>query len=753
MLSALRRGTVKVGDRIWEFHGDDANTKLFYITPVPQFVMQDDLPAIQIVQYKTSGSDNGSGYCQLQVELSVPDDVIPGITAEINTLFNVPDPIYQTLSVQAGTLVTLTYPDGQGGTTGMQVDGTDFGSNTAILQVPLDVSQMKEVKTTMLGKGGSPFQIEYALCVPSNMPGVTAKLSFDATIAYKYEVTSHAHKKWAHSTTYTYDISQQLSQSEASSITLTKVDPNLPEEVVDDVRNWAEEVIEAQVAAEVAKALAVRESGSGTKPFSISEVSSFNQSYEQDETVMWRIRPQCTLKSFGDMGLTVDQINQLEVIVDKRRFVVHILPNVSFVNSSSLNSTIKPGDNLSMDVAKLKSLDVTVIYPSLKESAQKTFSFINNEAHTWEGDWDSTAQGVFSINYVAVYEDGKQVKGSKKNIDVSQYTLGLEAIGCLNVTFNATKFFTNAEDNVVESLDVDLVFNSTTEKTPYLQKLTLDNKNPIKTIRSQFTEPITSGYDYTLTYIFTPGTHANPYTTDMKQSNTQLVSVLQPTFVQSIPILVNMGSEDQADFIEFKVNFYYDDEPYFPAIPASKALPKPTASSPVQFEETSTGMVREQLLVFANSKISPLTLSASAVTADMQQLAWGPIEFNPEVATILLFAKATTFTFVEIDPSIVDWKLQTPESKLTAVKVVVKCIYYITDNTNTTRNMGNITYPITWDPERKTAASARVLIPNLPSDYTELSFDWQADYVYTDGVKSVTGKGGSTSATLPKTAF
>jgi hypothetical protein len=764
MLSIERRGTTQIGNTTWEFHGDDKDKNTFYITPIPQFVMNGSLPAIQIVELKTSGSDNGSGYCQFQVELNVPPEVKPEISQAIKTQFNVDNPLYQSLVVQAGTLVNLTYPDGNGGTTGTQANGTDFGSNNAIFQISLDIDQMKEIKGSMSAKGGSPFQVEYVVSVPSNMPAVTAELSFDATIAYNYEVTSHSHTQWAHSTTYTYDIKQLLSQSAASTITVNKVDPNLPQSVVDQVRDWATSVVQTQLAAEIKAALAIQASGSGTQSFSISDVSSFKETYNQEETIMWHIQPQGVLPSFVDLGLNTDQINDLEPTIDERRFVANVTPNVPFSNAGSNEGDVnaaystsdgKPKGNDS-GVEKLKSLDVTIEYPTLTGSDKKTYSFTDNKVHTWEAAWDTTAQGVYTLDYVAVYENGQQVTGSKKNIDATTYTLGLDDIGTLVVKFNATRFFTS-EKGVVDSLDVDFVFDIP-ESTPYLETFVLNAAKSSHQVTSLLKAPITTDYLYTLTYNFTADTHANPFTSNVKQENTQNVRVDAPDFEQSIPVVIHWGASANPDFIQFDVNFYYDGEPYFPKIPASAALPKPTQASPVTFSISSstTPNVVDKLLVFANSKVSPLTLDAQGIASDGTTIQWGPLEFDSANAPNLAFFKDTLFTFAEINPEIVDWKITDGVAGLMSINIMITSITYTTATKAPPplppRKMGNNTQTIGWDPQVKSAPSTFIHLANLPADYSDISFDWVATYVYSDGSKYAKGTQAGTILNLPEKA-
>lgn len=775
MLSILRRGTATVGDTTFEFHGDSDNPKIFYITPQPQFVMKGKLPAMEIVEYQTTDAANGSGYVLLQVELAVPDGALAPISAEIKTLFGVSDPIFQTLAVQSGTMVQITYPDGDGGTTGVQVNASDFASNIAIAQLELDAKQVTEVKKVMEGGGASPFQIQYSVIVPSFMPAVTVELSFDSSIAFEYEVTKHAHKKWAHKTTYTYDISKQLAASNASKITINKVDPSVPDAVISKLRDWAQSVIEARVAEEVSKQIALLSSG-GLQSFSVRDLSSFHETYAQNQTVMWRVRPTAVLPSYGQLGLSRAQWETLETSVDVRQFVMKLMPNVKFKGDAvdpalAAGGKVTPGDNPFMDkVQSLTSLDVTIHYPTLDDRKDRTIHLTANSAHVWSARWDDAAASKYSLSYTATYEDGSVVKGMLDDLTDSIYTMTLADIGTLNITFNADKFFGLAGGGKgagvsggiadVQSLIIAAVFD-VPGQPPVPQTFTLDEKAPLHTVSSLRKAPLATSYSYMITYYFKPETKANPYTSNVRTDNQQFIDISGPDMTKSIPILVNMGSEtgDDPHIVSLTADFYYDGKPVFPDIAASKSLPKPTQSSPVQFNFTPGAKQYQSvnLDVFAASNLSPLTLSASGFTADGDTLAWGPIQFDPLAIPSMMFMAEKPFTVVELDPAIVDWTTG-PSGKADTLKYIsvhIPSAKFKTSSPDATVTIHprSPDQKIGFDPQQDRAPSAFVRIAGLQAGYYDLSFDWVAQYVYEKaGVVEVKGTADGTQMTLPKSA-
>jgi len=765
MLDLMKRGTVTVSSVTWEYHGDTANAAGFYITPQPSWVTGNGLPDIQIVEYQTSDPSNGSGYCVLQVELTLPDQVVQAVTADIATRFGVSKPQFLTLPVQSGTVVNLSLPDGQGGVTGLQASGTDFGSDNAIFQVPLTAAQMSTVKSTIAQKGNGPFEIVYNIIVPAQMPAVTAQLSFDATTAFNYEVTAHEHTHWASDSSWTYDISEQLTQSQAAKVVVDKVDPNLPQAVVDAVSNWGTTVIKDMVAKEVAAALALQQDAGGTQPFSINEVSSFSEAYEQDETILWRLNPQSSLPTFGDLGLTRSQVDSLEVTVDKRQFVAQVTPQCMFKTSSlkaALGVGLLPGDDPFMsNIKPLQRLEVTITYPTLMDSSTRTHTFTDNTPYTWQADWDDKAQGQYSLSYLAVYDDNTKVTGSVDDVDATTYTLGLADIGTLNVCFNATQFFTGGQGKVVDHITVDFSFNIPQEP-PFLQSAVLTSQAPTTVFSTVFPGPLTTNYVYTVTYAFVAGVKANPYTSDAKSQNGQWVRLLGPDATQSFNVIVAIKLGD-AEVTEADINFYYENDPYFPDIPGSSVLPRPTQSSPIQLT-FPTKKPRERrpadpppkptieiqkIELFSNTVVTPVTVNATLLLSDFTQLQSGPYQFAPSTLTLFAFSPATQTIFLTADPAIVQWK---PDKEdLTSVKVLITAVRYTEGTDKKTVQVKSPNQVITQQPDGQ-AYPVFFVLSGMPYDFSGLEFDWTATYVYKSGAKYTKGTQEGTILSLPTVA-
>ena len=118
MLNISLKGTWQdASNNTWVFYGDDEDANRFYVIPAPQYVMNGAVPSMQIVTYETDGSDSGSGWCRVDVELGVPQAVMQGIQAQVQKQFpGATSPVYQALDYNPGATAFLTFSSGGFGT-------------------------------------------------------------------------------------------------------------------------------------------------------------------------------------------------------------------------------------------------------------------------------------------------------------------------------------------------------------------------------------------------------------------------------------------------------------------------------------------------------------------------------------------------------------------------------------------------------------------------------------------------------------
>lgn len=325
-----------------------------------------------------------------------------------------------------------------------------------------------------------------------------------------------------------------------------------------------------------------------------------------------------------------------------------------------------------------------------------------------------------------------------------------------HVTFDASGFFAQQQEQVVTSIEVNFVF--TIPNFPLLlETFCLDKNTQSYMVSIQGIIQMATGYSYILTYHFDPEYTANPFTSNVKTSDATTVYIDSPVFEQKVPVIVFWGNDpkNNPDFVQFVAKIYYDDPPYFPNIPASAVLPKPNFSDPavISVEGSATAHSQNNLFLFANNNLSPLILIAEGTEPDGSQISWGPFYFNPADTPQLSFSKNYQFVYVTIDPSNVDWEINADNPSLIKIDILITAAYYISNGAQCTMPLGTTTLSTTWDRYKQKAAKIFYQIANLPVGYSEITFDWSAMYIYKTGVNYASGEQQKGLAvTLPKCA-
>ena len=357
MLNISKQGTYQDNTGYeWVFYQDDVNSSDFYIVPRPQFAYDDNNnPIFQIVRYQTNDSTNGSGYCHIGVELSVPSAIEQAITGAIAQQFGVSNPQFQALPYNPGAAAYLSFTQ-QGTTTVFTAAASAFGSNQATFLLQMTKAQLDSVVAAFTTSGGT-YVVQYNLSVPARLPAVTAVLQFNSAVAYQYQVTQPQHHMWGSDTPGSTQAILNASQS--STVTLNWGEANPPVSLQQAVANWANTTLATLVNSQVQEQLALQGETS-SESFSINEVSSFTETYQNNQVIDWIIQPQALLPSLTDLNLN---INSYTATVNEQQQVMTVTTNVPFAADQELVPVNEFAEVL------VRSVTVTVSYPVLPQAA------------------------------------------------------------------------------------------------------------------------------------------------------------------------------------------------------------------------------------------------------------------------------------------------------------------------------------------------------------------------------------------------
>jgi hypothetical protein len=665
MLNFALKGTYKDETGYsWDYYRDDQldpnpNPNTFYIIPKPQFVVDNaGNPAYHMLTYRTDGSDNGSGSCRFDVELSVPPKIEAAIASAIKAnpikFPNVSEPVFTSLALNRGSSVSFDFLCA-GVTTSISTTASDFGSNVATFLIDLTKEQLDTLKGDFSNSGGS-IDIKYYLSVPARLQGVSALLNFDSSIAYQYQVTQPSYNSWGDQTS-PGSVEKMLKESAASKVTLTWGIANPPAELIQSVTDWANSTLANMVSAEVQKVIELQSTKSD-KSFSINEVSNFNFSFVDNVVVDWLIEPTASLPTFTDMGLNIDNFVG---IVNEQQQQMTVVTNLPFSSDSQDQIATVPAvliEGLSKP-AFVKSVTVTLQYPTLSE-ANATYTFTSNGSKTFVADYSPAAGPAWSLEYAVDYEDPNMatVNGKVENITSGSLDLKVEEAGILTVVFDASQAFTSEGTNPVE-LDVNFSYVNADEPLSksirQVVKILASDSLKKTTISSLQSMPVSTTYNYQVSYIF-PGTVK--FDAPLVQNQNGFLQILPAVnAVHTCNLIVFVSPADAATdpVFDATVNMWYETAP---ALPPGYSSNQPTKASPAVFNITpdvspSGGLFKRALFTGLLSGDQPLMYSASINCAS------GQIDINSQQIqnsqpSIMVTPKQRYYT-LEIDPSAIDW--------------------------------------------------------------------------------------------------
>lgn len=649
----------------WDYYRDDQldpnpDPNAFYIIPRPQFVTDAaGNPSFGILCYQTDGSDNGSGYCRFDVELSVPDNIRTAIAAAIKnnpTKFpNVTNPSFISLALNRPSSAAFNLVV-NGDTYTFTAAASNFGSNVASFLVAMTKDQLNTFTATF-SKAGGALDITYYLSVPARLQGVSAQLSFDSSIAYQYQVTQPTYDSWGDQTS-PGSVQKLLNESASSKVTVTWGMSNPPADLKADVANWANETLANLVTAEVQKTIALQGLQSNNS-FNINEVSSFTANYAENMVIDWLIQPTATLPAFPDMKLNIDNFM---TTVNEQQQQMTVTTNLPFYSDSKGQSNVPvlQSGGLS-NPAYIASVNITVSYPGLPQ-ADASYTFNANGSKTFTTPYNSGAGDSWSMKYTANYQDPNMaaVSGTINNITTGIFELKVEEAGILNVVFDASNVFV-AQGQTVLPTEIDIAFSYINGQEPLAnaiqQKATIKASQTDKTatIASLQPMPISTSYNYQLTYLFPGGVS---FTAPLVQNqNGFRQNLLAANIIHSTGLIVYVpASQATTDPVfDATVNMWYQQPP---TVPPGFPSNQPTKDAPAVFTITpnpdgSGNLFGRNTFEGLLSGDQPLMYSASIDSAS------GQIDINAQPvqntqASIMVSPTQRYFT-VEINSDSIDW--------------------------------------------------------------------------------------------------
>ncbi|MEA2489680.1 MAG: hypothetical protein QOH21_1472 [Acidobacteriota bacterium] len=621
---------------------DVKTNSTYYIVPQPAIATgTNGQPAFSLLQIE-SGSDV-SGQCNFQSVLITP----PGSVTFVQQHFQ-PAPGAPPINIgalgwsggvayfnyeypvngQSQPFQAVAYPSLQP-TTVVGGVAQATGSTAWSIQLPTQAAVQAFVGAFGPQSVGNSFSLEYQMQVPGSLPGVTATVAFDSTIAYQFQQQiSVSTNVWGDVTSETVTIQQYLNQSQAGSIDFEwgAIDPQSPLGL--QVQNWASQTLQNNVQSAVNNAMSLI---SGNRPsgtsynFSMSEVASFSTVYSSNQVVTWFTHNLSTLASFSAAAWA----GIFQTINTAPLTVVCSLQNAGLTNlgiSSVTFQITSPSGNGSGTVTDEKSAWTFSVPAVLDGQGQPNFSY----TYTYTVQYTNT-QGWTSQPVTA-------------NAATSPFVqLNPGALRALAVSFATTNIKFGKAQGEVNFVEVDFTFTNTNTpagvdaQTVTQSRQFFANDVPWK-VQFPTALPYNTTYMYSARYVMADGTTIrlapqsgnadNVFLTSPLRNRVWLVSPNWGSGVTAISNLIVQASYvDPDNEVDVQQNLW--------TLADAKA-----ANTPWMF------LAPQNPNAYADVQLAQFTEGGETIVY--------PLPWQIPTASINISGSQTPF-MVTVDPSLIDW--------------------------------------------------------------------------------------------------
>lgn len=723
MLNFNLKGTYKDNTGYtWDFYrddqlGPDPDPNVFYIVPKPQFVMDaTGKPIIQIQTYQTDGKNNGSGFCKFQVELGVPANVSAGISSFIlsdKTKFSgVTKPIFQSLSLNPGSKATAEFQV-ETEKYSSTVEASDFGGDTANFLLSLNKVQLDSLKAILSKKGGS-IDLTYHLSVPARLQSVSALLTFDSAIAYKYQVTQPTYNGWGDETS-PGSAKGFLTSSASSHFKPVWGISNPPSSLVNEVTSWANSTIADLVSAEVQDVIATKGLKS-SESFSINEVSSFSANFEANTVVKWIIEPNAILPSLADLGLN---ISDFEGPINEQTQQMVVTTNLPFTGKKNKTTIKLPKDKKGATVS-VKSVTVTVKYPGLPQAKSKVI-FSCNGSHTFSTPYVPDHGSTWSLGYTVDYDSTEvpPISGSIDNITSAQQYLKLQEVGFLVVQFDAGQAFAN-EFIKPDEIDVRFAYNNpsgnTADEVTQLLKFLKTDKSHIQLVSSLSPLPISNTYNYQVTYTYNGVSYKAPLVQN-KNGFSQIIPAVNTVHLTNIIAYLSPSKAATNPLLQATLQIWFEDTKNLP----TGVTNQPSEASPATYTLNPGTLSNGGIFVkatFTGVKIAntPIVYTATIDFAASEQVMIPATKLAFDTSSSIMLNAVNRYFTLEVDANSLAWS----GAKFNQVQVLIT--FYKTMGGTRTKD---IQESLTWN---KGETGTRYLTIPYAHGTETVSYDVEIDY-------------------------
>lgn len=638
----------------------DPAVKKMYVVPLPKIVRQGNEPVFSLTKYvKNQGKVNGM--CVFDVELHIPDDAR---TAVQNTF---PDYVFGQFD-WVSALSFFSY-DVAGELQEISATPSMYGDNRVTFSIEITSNEMLQTFINAF-KGGeslvSPFHVQYQLSTLTKLTGVTATVSYDASVAVEYQQKLETKTDtWGNSHTVVTEVKKNLRQSGAGKVVISWNVPPTPELEL-TVNDWAWATLEKMVTQAVTTA-----DKAATESVPVTATSSFTQHYQEDQVIEWVINSEDALERFdeGTWKKVFREVDLQQLVVTFNTLGDYSKPDGGEV-VEKIEITITYGNNAPFTFA---------LFPT--DNTKNSFTYVSN------GDFASGSfNSEYKYKYVVSYNGMQPFISEELTSSDTLVTLNPSLLGIRNVTFigadipfTGSQFTGAGNSKTVNRVIIDFYFtrpegvpNKTEQKI--LEGNGINNK---QVFASFYNLPLENTYAYRYTFHFNDNTSiAIDTVPTFGSENRDQLLVLFPYQKQEFALKAMKVKTDPVGFAEIDVTVQYKD--------AQNSISESTDYS-WQPDFGSKILVQStpwQFLAPTNLESAYYEINGQIILDDGDVRELNDYRQNAKFNSLLFKVTETPYT-ITIDSSLVDWnavfKLQVNVFQVAAGSIMSKDLtpYYL----------------------------------------------------------------------------
>lgn len=526
--------------------GDTEHFNTFYLLPkTPRFqVDETGEPVFQMLKYKfepTSEKEKGGGYVVFGTELSIPPKEEEAIKQKLQERVNAEAKKRRIDPAPKVKLGSIPYKDGSVDIIMMNNNKkivesvysagkpSFYGANTAAFALELTEVGATVFEQALKGKGGTVI-VHYSLFFDTKLGPIKAEARFNASSFYSFVQTVNVNERFCGADDYRETLTEIMNKSES---VYSNVDPgsaNVPEKVLQELRDWVRRSLDGAVERLMIKELPVENPEEARewykkndmenvrKEVLRSRVSNYSFIYKEETYAEWDLHPKGVLTNITEMknneGKKINWEDHYKLIDTNDPFF------------ETIDVAVKV--NAPFNTLPVHSVEVKLTYngkpmPIFNSPIKGEYSFSSPDDLARFACFIEDGNQKYRYSYQVNYKGSSKIYQSPEiETDEGVLQINVDDVGIFHV--NILPGDINFEE--VNKIQVVVQYQDTANGVPLIERqFTIDQDSPIQSIQEVIFAKRDKPYSYRCKYYMKNGKELQG---DLKQENTPILYINDP---------------------------------------------------------------------------------------------------------------------------------------------------------------------------------------------------------------------------------